>query len=217
MDCNNPNLDPSNRKICTCSTNPQDIQCRASLNAGMNGGDASGIAGGIDSGSRLAGSNSAGADTGLGVGDIPGTPNIPFGKVDNASGQAIDGQQGNGSPISGTSAGNGAAPAGKGGAYAAEDPAGGGGGFYGGGGGGHFGGGGSGGGGNGGPGGSAPGRAANGKPGSPDLRKFLPGGQFDPRRGISGFGGADGITGPHSNIWQKIQNRYQVMKPTLLP
>ena len=59
--------------------------------------------------------------------------------------------------------------------------------------------------------------AAKGK-GGPDLSKFLPGGQYDPKlRGLAGSGGPDGITGPHSNIWQKIQNRYRVMSPTLLP
>jgi hypothetical protein len=46
----------------------------------------------------------------------------------------------------------------------------------------------------------------------------LPGGKFDPRaRGIAGISGPDGITGPHSNIWQKIQNRYQAEKPKLIP
>ena len=33
----------------------------------------------------------------------------------------------------------------------------------------------------------------------------------------AGTAGPDGITGPHSNIWLKIQNRYQVVRPTLIP
>ncbi|MBV2168846.1 MAG: hypothetical protein KUL82_09075, partial [Bdellovibrio sp.] len=90
------------------------------------------------------------------------------------------------------------------------------GGFYGGGSGRLFGGGSGSGGGA--VGGGYGGRAVTGvAPTNPDLKKFLPGGQFDPKRGVSGLAGPDGITGPHSNIWQKIQNRYQVMMPTLLP
>jgi hypothetical protein len=35
---------------------------------------------------------------------------------------------------------------------------------------------------------------------------------MDPRvnRGLAGITGPDGITGPHTDIWKKIQNRYQV-------
>jgi hypothetical protein len=60
----------------------------------------------------------------------------------------------------------------------------------------------------------------NDKNGSPDLRQFLPGGFNDPRayRGMTGFqSGIDGITGPHTDIWKKIQNRYQVLQGTLQP
>ena len=51
----------------------------------------------------------------------------------------------------------------------------------------------------------------------PDLRQFLPGGRLDPNRGVAGSSGPDGITGPHSNIWQKVQNRYKVVSPSLIP
>ena len=52
----------------------------------------------------------------------------------------------------------------------------------------------------------------------PDLNKYLPGGSFDPkRRGIAGATGPDGITGPHTNIWEKISNRYQATTESLLP
>jgi len=68
----------------------------------------------------------------------------------------------------------------------------------------------------------APGRngygsgTAGGKPGV-DLRKFLPGGQMDPSRGLAGAAGPDGITGPNSDIWKKIQMRYYSVSPSLLP
>lgn len=50
-----------------------------------------------------------------------------------------------------------------------------------------------------------------------DLRQFLPGGKRDPSRGLAGISGPDGITGPNSNIWQKINARYYAVSPTLLP
>lgn len=47
------------------------------------------------------------------------------------------------------------------------------------------------------------------KTSGPDLRRFLPGGQLDPKfRTLASQGGQDGITGPHTNIWLKIKNRY---------
>jgi hypothetical protein len=58
------------------------------------------------------------------------------------------------------------------------------------------------------------------KNGLPDLRQFLPGGYADPRAhvGVTGLQvGIDGITGPHTDIWKKIQNRYQVLQGTLQP
>lgn len=56
--------------------------------------------------------------------------------------------------------------------------------------------------------------------GIPDLRQFLPGGMHDPtkNRGIAGqFIGRDGMTGPHSDIWKNINNRYQYKRASLLP
>jgi hypothetical protein len=56
---------------------------------------------------------------------------------------------------------------------------------------------------------------------SPDLRQFLPGmGGLQRGRGIAGSSevvGADGITGPHSDIWQKVRNRYTSLRETLQP
>lgn len=56
---------------------------------------------------------------------------------------------------------------------------------------------------------------------NPGLSRFLPG-QFNPRgyRGLAGNAekvGVDGITGPHSNIWKKIQNRYKAVQDSLHP
>ncbi|UOF00897.1 hypothetical protein [Bdellovibrio reynosensis] len=53
-----------------------------------------------------------------------------------------------------------------------------------------------------------------------ELRKFLPGQVNAPARGLAGTTekvGEDGITGPHSNIWEKVKNRYESVKSTLLP
>ncbi|GIL16685.1 MAG: hypothetical protein BroJett040_04360 [Oligoflexia bacterium] len=63
----------------------------------------------------------------------------------------------------------------------------------------------------------------NGRPGigpngqQPDWRKFLPGGQYDPRRGIAGVTGPDGITGPATNLFDKVHNRYGAVGHTLKP
>jgi hypothetical protein len=43
---------------------------------------------------------------------------------------------------------------------------------------------------------------------------------MDPKnanRGLAGISGPDGITGPHSDIWKKIQNRYQIKTSELMP
>ncbi|GIL16686.1 MAG: hypothetical protein BroJett040_04370 [Oligoflexia bacterium] len=63
----------------------------------------------------------------------------------------------------------------------------------------------------------------NGRPGigpngqQPDWRKFLPGGQYDPRRGIAGVTGPDGITGPATNLFDKVHNRYGAVGHSLKP
>lgn len=53
--------------------------------------------------------------------------------------------------------------------------------------------------------------------GGPDLRKFLPGAALDPKRGIAGASGPDGLTGPHSDLFGKITNRYHIIESSLLP
>ncbi len=50
-----------------------------------------------------------------------------------------------------------------------------------------------------------------------DLKKFLPGGQMDPARGIAGISGPDGITGPNTNLWEKVNIRYQEFSAKLMP
>jgi hypothetical protein len=56
-----------------------------------------------------------------------------------------------------------------------------------------------------------------GRQGGLDLKQFLPGGAKDPARGIAGISGPDGITGPNSDIWQKVNTRYYSVSPSLLP
>lgn len=54
----------------------------------------------------------------------------------------------------------------------------------------------------------------------PDLRQFLPGAVLDPKkdRGIAGrIVSADGMSGPHQNIWRMVNNRYQYKRASLLP
>lgn len=212
VDCSNPSIASTN-KVCICAKNPTDPQCFNEQKASANAFNANG--GGIDSASRMA---AAKGDSSFGDSDIPGLPSIAQGSFTPGGGEGVDGQQGSGNPVGGGSSGSAGGSAGGSGAAAGEETsadinAG----FYGGGGGGKFGSG-SGGSGDGDGARGIAGMAAagGGKPGGPDLRKFLPGGQFDPR-GMSGMNGRDGITGPHSDIWQKIQNRYRVMSPSLLP
>lgn len=214
VDCTNPTQATTN-KVCVCARNPNDPMCSNSQKAG--GGDAAGVAGGsIDSTSRLA-KGSDNVDLG---GDVPGLPLPSPGALSSGSSQGVDGSQGGGTVGGGSGGGSGgSASSGGGGGSADENGANVNGGFYGGGGGsgkfgGSYGGGGDGSGARGVAGGAG---GIPGAKGGPDLRKFLPGGQYDPKRGLSGMSGTDGITGPHSNIWQKIQNRYKVMSPTLLP
>lgn len=217
VDCNNPELAATN-KVCVCAKNPTDPMC---FNQDKASGSGNMLAGGnIDSSSRQTASSNEGSD----FGDIPSLPSIAQGEMpDSGPGEAIDGRQGNGAGVGGFSTSSGSAMSSgsdeRGKNNAAENPALEGGGFYGGGSGGKFGSyagseeGGS--GRQGTPGAPGTPHAANGQP---DLRQFLPGGKFDPRgHGFAGSSGPDGITGPASDIWQKIQNRYRVLSHTLMP
>jgi hypothetical protein len=209
--CSNPQVALTN-KICICAKNPSDPQCVTGQSAasGFNGAPS----GSIDSSSRMVSATA-------GIEDIPSLPEIAQGEFKSGGdgGGPVEGQQGGGSPV-GSGSGIGGGGAGGGGSessgkadghqvvsgfYGGTNSPGSGsysGSNYGGGGGYRsFG---------------SP-AEGSGSSGGPDLRKFLPGRPYDPRRGISGASGPDGITGPNSDIWMKVKNRYQVMGTTLLP
>ncbi|UOE99927.1 hypothetical protein [Bdellovibrio reynosensis] len=209
VDCNDPTMASTN-KVCICAKTPNDPAC---FNAQKAGSTLSAQAGGLDASSRL---NAEKGEGSLFDGaDLGGLPSIAQGSFTPGGGEGVDGQQGSGNPVSGGSGGSaGGANSGEGSGGLEETSTDVNGGFYGGG-GAQFGSGGSSGSGDGDRGVAAVG--PGGAPGGPDLRKFLPGGQFDPRKGVSGMNGRDGITGPNSDIWQKVQNRYRVMAPSLLP
>ncbi|KYG67151.1 hypothetical protein AZI86_09065 [Bdellovibrio bacteriovorus] len=209
LNCNDPSQ--SNNKICVCSRNPNDALCVGSLNAEH----VSSFAGGsVDSSSRI--SNAANPNTGD-LPDVPGLQHAPLPSGGDV--QGIDGRQGGagvGSSTVGSGgglpkanpepldeeflSGVGSAGGGRGGMLAyARMPS------------------------SSGNDGSSVGKkdSTDSKNQMPDLRRFLPGGFADPRgnNGMTGSVriGVDGITGPHSNIWQKIQNRYQIIQGTLEP
>ncbi|MGZ3780426.1 MAG: hypothetical protein ACXVCY_07265 [Pseudobdellovibrionaceae bacterium] len=207
VDCTNPQIAATN-KICICGKNPMDPSCSDQK---LGGGPTAGP--NIDPSTRA-----SKADPSSLGGNLPDLPSPDLGNVKTTAGKPIDGKQGGNAALGGDSNnGAGNAPA-KGGAgtSASEGPASSGSGFYGG----------SGSGMNGSNSSSSDGSNAAryaasagiaGKNANPDLKKFLPGGQFDPKRGISGMTGPDGITGPHTDIWMKVQIRYQVTSPSLLP
>lgn len=207
--CSDPAYAASN-KVCQCAANPNS--CRV-----VETGSGTVNLASIDSASRLPNNQNASLD-----GDLPSTPGIEMGpRPQGGDAPGIDGRQG-GAPVGSSTVGSGGGAPSK----ANVDPnesnaqAGSLGTF-------------------GGSGGSASGRfGANaagsksyvpgsggrftgtpGRPGNPDLRRFLPGGSAYIPQGsmMGGRVGIDGITGPNSNIWQKVQNRYRVLKDTLHP
>lgn len=205
VDCSSPSM--ANDKVCICTKNPSDPACIGSKSTG----DAYG--GSQDFSSRMNAST-----TSFGGDDIPGLDPIAQGTKSNGGGRSVDGKVGGGAGIAGGDGGGGGGGSRGGGGDGGEEGSRVTAGFYGsGGGGGSAGvGGGNGAAGAGGRYGAQAG--AKGAAGGPDLRAFLPGGKYDPRqRGLAGATGVDGITGPHTNIWRKIQNRYQATSPTLLP
>ncbi|MBK9324077.1 MAG: hypothetical protein IPM97_14220 [Bdellovibrionaceae bacterium] len=203
-DCSNPTI-ASTSPVCICAKNPNDPSCSVSMKASSGRGGATDLA---SNAGLTGGSAGGGLDTGLDNVDWQGRD----WKKSNDTAEDPGGSKG-GRPIQDGSAGSGGSDGGSG---SGADPSsvsvnsgfrggggGSGGGFYG---------------GAGGSGSAAAKAAGSADSKNPDLRNFLPGGKFDPRaRGIAGISGPDGITGPHSNIWQKIQNRYQAEKPKLIP
>lgn len=208
-DCSNPTVAATNT-ICICQRNPNDPKC-GTVNNFASKSTADGA--GTGAGSEL---ENFGIDS----------PN--FGGGVNDPGVAQPAQRPNGDLGLGSSGRGGIGGLNSGGNNAYQAPQGGGGGSglntkivsgYGvggrGGAGSGFSAGGSGNAPSGRPGSLSPG--AGGAAAQVDLRQFLPGGKKDPSRSLAGISGPDGITGPNSNIFQKINIRYFSISETLLP
>ncbi len=205
MDCTNPQIAASN-PVCICRANPTAPSCQQNQNA-SNNADRGGLAGGPATGN---GNNPNINPDFLGSGEdvMQLDPNA---RRNNGPAENIGGHMGGGANLGGgNGGGNGGGGGGRPGASPNEPPQvnagyiGGGAGF--------------------GPGsgssrsGNSNGNGqpnSNGKPG-PNLRDFLPGGRL--ARGVAGMTGADGITGANGmSIWEKISNRYNAVRPTLMP
>lgn len=212
QDCSNPSVAASN-PICICKANPTASNCVAmNLKAGDSGfqdGGGGASMNGIANGKG--GTNADGIEGLLGDVSWQGDPTLKpsQGPADDAGG-AKGGRPLMEGGAGGSTAGGGGGGAGGAGTTVAVNSG--------------FRGGGGGGGGwgsySGGQGEYAGNPQAPGQPGAhgPDLRQFLPGGKFDPKnRGLAGISGPDGITGPHTDIWKKINNRYQVEQHKLMP
>lgn len=208
VDCTSAAM--ATNQVCICQKNPNDASCVAGLSATtVTSSD----------GTTLASRTASSADS-L-DGDLYGLPEVQQAAVTSSgSGDVVDGKQGASANISsdGVSSSGAAANAkAAGNGKTANEVPQVTGGFYSGGGGGSSSSGGSG------------SDNSNQEPGLieklaqkaagavPDLRQFLPGGTMDPQRGVAGVSGPDGITGPNTDIWKKIQNRYRVVQPSLMP
>ena len=205
-DCSNPSIAASN-PVCICKLNRAAASCSQAsaraVDSGMGSSDmsSSGLSGGTNGGKLDGGledvswqgrdwkpGNSTGDDPGGDKGGRPIQEGGAGGSGGGAEGAPGAGERAAMNVNSGLRGGGGGS--GGGGFFASEE------------------------GGKGGAGGGNGNLAS----GNPDLRNFLPGGKYDPKtRGIAGVSGPDGITGPHSNIWQKINNRYQAERPKLIP
>lgn len=205
VDCTSSTM--ATNKVCICAKNPLDPTCSLTTTTASGSPITNDFL--SSTGSNVDGALSS-------SGDLPNIGIEQAALNKSEAGAPIDGKQGGGAQLGGGGKAGGLAGGGGGGGAAGSDTqvnAG----FYGGGsGGGGFGSGGS--YNRNGAGGGQAGTTAANRPGGPDLRQFLPGAKYDPKsRGLAGVSGPDGITGPNSSIWKKIQNRYQVMGPTLLP
>lgn len=217
-DCSNPQVASTN-VICQCRVNPSLPACQQQ----KLGDTTTGLANYSVPGLGVGGADGLGNAKALGS---FGGPGDGFGGGGVGLGSEGKPDQGDGRSLVRGSAGNAKVGEGNGNKPPGRDPGGGGGGSslntktiagWG------YAGGGSGGGG----GGSGSGSQSydqngnrygqNGNSPNVDLRQFMPGGQRDPSRGLAGISGPDGITGPNSNIWQKINVRYYAVSPSLLP
>jgi hypothetical protein len=205
-DCTNPSIAASN-PICICKNNPRSASCTGASAKAM--GDGSGSINSASTSSTAGGipTGSPGSDNLMNDASWAGNPDL---KASRGASEEVGGKKG-GRPLMDGAAGSadggdkarGGGASGQGIAVNA----------------GFRGGGGGGGGGWGSPGsdngrgGYVPPTAAQARAMGPNLRDFLPGGGLDPKsanRGLAGISGPDGITGPHSDIWKKVQNRYQI-------
>ena len=214
--------------ICLCQKNPRDPACLAAmkagggsldpyagLNGGMGGAGSNGGFGNSNTQRDFTGTdqNKLGGDFSMfdgGPGDYPVDPS-QMGQNSAAGVNAAGGTGGRGIPGSGnpSQGGPGGGGAGDGSKYNSDIMS-------------TARGGRGGGAGSGSSGGSGDdrGRAYGGLPGQPNavnLKAFLPGNKYDPRRQVANSGGPDGITGPHTNIWTKINNRYNAQRMSLMP
>lgn len=212
VDCSNAAVASTN-KVCICRANPNDPQCGTS---GLVAGAVSPTAGSASGAGGADGIANPFADSSIHLGDGLENSAVDLGKVNGGSTGSGSGTFGKGT---GRNIGGGGGDSGGGGRAAGK---GGGGaetntkvlsGYYGGGGGGMAYGSGSQGSGGGGSYGGGPGGGQQ----KVDLRQFLPGGSRDPARGIAGISGPDGITGPNSSIWHKVNFRYNSTARSLKP
>lgn len=214
VNCSDPNQAATN-KVCLCSLMPRDPQC-----SGGSYSAASEIKTAYDGSSSRVKNQNTSADMG-GLPDMSAADINPDGnRPTSNSVQGVDGRQGGAAVGNANLSGN-VNPSGSGGGGGANvDPAAPSGYFGGGGGGGSGRSFASAGGGSNYSGARPPGAVGGPNAGSngPDLRQFLPGGMQDPRaRGMAGGVGKDGITGPHTSNWSKVQNRYRLLQDTLHP
>lgn len=213
VDCANPQQAATNL-VCKCQANPRLPEC---LGGNGSGGVGTNQASRTDvAGADGAGNNGNFGGLGGGFGSFAPGPDAGAGKENGAGGSLNRG--GGGRASVSESGGTGSAPSRGGGGGGGSNlnakvigsygfggaSAGSGSGYSGGGSqGGSYGYGGG-------------GNAGNGNQ-KVDLRQFLPGGQMDPKRGLAGISGPDGITGPNSDIWLKVKTRYFAETPSLLP
>lgn len=212
VDCSNAAVASTN-KVCICRANPNDTQCGTS---GLVAGAVSPTAGSASGAAGADGLANPFADSSVHLGDGLDNSAADLGAINPGGTGAGAGTFGKGT---GRNIGGGGGDSGGGGRAAGK---GGGGaetntkvlsGYYGGGGGGMAYGSGSQGSGGGGSYGGGPGGGQQ----KVDLRQFLPGGSRDPARGIAGISGPDGITGPNSSIWHKVNFRYNSTARSLKP
>ncbi|MES3038790.1 MAG: hypothetical protein V4736_12855, partial [Bdellovibrionota bacterium] len=194
--CDNPEFAATNL-TCQCLKNPNAEGCSALSKGG-------GVVAGPNSG-LLSSTSGAGTSD---ISDLIGGDENDLAAIESkgSSDSEVSGKQGGSANLGGGGAGG--LGGGRGGGGAGEKKSfkdilagffGGGGGGTGGGGPGSKGGGGSG-------NGSGPGGGA--AAGGPDLKKFMPGGFNDPRRGIASTTGKDGLNGRHADLFGIVKHGY---------